>query len=272
MVENRVLDPVIGVALDGTGYGTDGKIWGCEFLVSRLDGFERAGHLRYVPLPGGDAAVRHPYRVALSHIHAAGASDLECQAAGLFPGTPAEERDLVLQQIEKGVNCIDTSSAGRLFDAVSAILGICHEISYEAQAAVELESRAAQAMPEVSGQAFDYDIVEAEDRLIVDPSSIIRDVLSARSAGKPIDAVAATFHETVVAFCRDVCVRLRERTGVARVALSGGVFQNRLLLGRLSRVLESDGFEVLVNREVPANDGGVSLGQAMVASEQVLRS
>jgi hydrogenase maturation protein HypF len=270
MAENGVKEPVIGVALDGTGYGTDGKIWGCEFLISGIDGFERAGHLRYVPLPGGDAAIRHPYRVALSHMYSAGKSDVDCLAAGLFPDIRAEERDLVVQQIEKGVNCIDTSSAGRLFDAVSAILGVCHEISYEAQAAIELESCAARAAPHVQGRTFDYDITEANGRLLVDPSPIVIGVLSAATRGEPVPLIAATFHETVVGFCRDVCGRLRGSTGLNRVALSGGVFQNRYLLARLSEELSGDGFEVLVNRQVPANDGGVSLGQAVVASELTL--
>jgi hydrogenase maturation protein HypF len=265
IAENGVASRVIGVALDGTGYGTDKKIWGCEFLVADASGFDRAGHLHYVPLPGGDAAIKHPYRVALSHIHAAGERDLAEIARRLFPEIPESERDLVVQQIEKGVNCIDTSSAGRLFDAVSAILGVCHEISYEAQAAIELESLAAREAARTAGSHYGYEILDVDGDLIVDTSPTIRDVLSAHLRGEPAERIATIFHETVVSFCVDVCGRLRNSAGLDSVALSGGVFQNRYLLGRLTEALGNEGFEVLTNHEVPVNDGGVSLGQAVVA-------
>jgi hydrogenase maturation protein HypF len=268
MIENRVTDPVIGLALDGTGYGTDGRIWGGEFLVADLTGFERVGHIRYIPLPGGDAAIRHPYRVALSHLHAAGVEDLGDTARAMFGDVPAEEMDLVVQQIEKGVNSIDTSSAGRLFDAASAILGVCHEISYEAQAAIELESLLGDARGARGAGAYPYDIAEEDETLIVDPSRTVRALAESAMRGDPRGRSASQFHETVVAFCREVCGRVAAARGIETVALSGGVFQNRYLLKRLSEVLASDGLTVLVNREVPMNDGGVSLGQAIVASER----
>jgi hydrogenase maturation protein HypF len=271
MVENRVTDPVIGLALDGTGYGTDGKIWGGEFLVADLTGFERVGHITYIPLPGGDAAIRHPYRVALSHLHAAGVTDLAGTASEMFGDVPAEELDLVVQQIEKGVNSIDTSSAGRLFDAASAILGVCHEITYEAQAAIELESLLGNADHVRDAGAYPYDITEEDGALIVDPSRTVRALAESVSRGDPRDRSASQFHETVVAFCREVCGRIAAARGIGTVALSGGVFQNRYLLGRVSEVLASDGRRVLVNREVPTNDGGVSLGQAVIASERARR-
>jgi hydrogenase maturation protein HypF len=267
MVENGVSEPVIGLSLDGTGYGTDGKIWGCEFLVADLADFERAGHLGYVPLPGGDAAIRHPYRVALSHLHEAGERDLGARARELFPDVPEDERELVVQQIEKGVNVIDTSSAGRLFDAVSAILGICHEITYEAQAAIELESVAHEG----EAHAYPTEIVEREGRLIVDPAPIVRAVVDDAARGALRGSVAGAFHNTVVGFCREAARRLRDARGIGTVALSGGVFQNRLLLRKLVDGLAGDGFRVLLHREVPTNDGGVSLGQAVVANERMVR-
>jgi hydrogenase maturation protein HypF len=267
MTENRVTEPVIGVALDGTGYGTDGKIWGGEFLVADLTDFERAGHIKYVPLPGGDAAIRHPYRVALSHLHAAGVTDLAGTASKMFGDVPAAELDLVVQQIEKNVNSVDTSSAGRLFDAASAILGVCHEISYEAQAAIELESLAVAAGPS-EDEAYPYDILEEDDAFVVDTSRIVLALAESAVKGDPRERAASRFHETVVAFCREVCGRVASGRGIVTVALSGGVFQNRYLLRRLSEALTEDGLTVLVNREVPANDGGVSLGQAIVASER----
>jgi hydrogenase maturation protein HypF len=173
-----------------------------------------------------------------------------------------------VQQIEKGVNSIDTSSAGRLFDAVSAILGFCHEISYEAQAAIELES----AADEREDRAYPVAIVEGGGMMIVDPAPIIRAVLEDAARGRPREAVAGAFHNTVVAFCRDAAGRLRDARGIGTVALSGGVFQNRLLLRKLAEALSDDGFRVLLHREVPTNDGGVSLGQAVVANERLLRS
>ena len=274
MVENRIEEPVIGLALDGTGYGTDGAIWGGEFLVADLVGFERLGHIRYTPLPGGDAAIRHPYRVALSHMHAAGVGDLREAASRLFEDVPEGEVDLVVQQIEKGVNCIDTSSAGRLFDAASAVLGVCSEISYEAQAAIELESLVAAGDREVwppQADAYPYDVVETEAGLVVDPSRTIVALVESASRGDARRDAASRFHETVVAFCREVTGRISAERDITTVALSGGVFQNRYLLRRLNRVLIEDGLTVVVNREVPTNDGGVSLGQAIVASERVRR-
>jgi hydrogenase maturation protein HypF len=265
-IENGVTDPVIGLSLDGTGYGTDGKIWGCEFLIADLAGFERAGHLGYVPLPGGDAAIRHPYRVALSHLHAAGEKDLAARGRKLFPEIPEDELALVVQQIEKGVNSIDTSSAGRLFDAVSAILGVCHEISYEAQAAIELESVA----DEGESRTYPATVSERDGRMIVDPGPIVLAVLDDFEGGTAREAVAGAFHNTVVGFCQEVAVRLRDARGIGTVALSGGVFQNRLLFRKLVAALSDDGFRVLFHREVPTNDGGVSLGQAVVANERAL--
>ncbi len=265
-IENGVSDPVIGLALDGTGYGTDGAIWGCEFLVSDLTDFERAGHLKYVPLPGGDAAIRHPYRVALSHLHAAGEEDLLGIGRELFAEIPEDELDLVVQQIEKGVNSIDTSSAGRLFDAVSSIAGVCHEISYEAQAAIELESRV-RGNPT---RTYPYEIAQDDGRIIVDPSATIRAVVSDVRRGVSRAEISAAFHGTVVQFCREVAGRLAEERGIERVALSGGVFQNRSLLTWLVAALEADGLTVLLHKEVPTNDGGVSLGQAAIANARAL--
>ena len=265
-VENGVFEKVVGLALDGTGYGTDGAIWGCEFLIADLHGFERRGHLKYVPLPGGDAAIRHPYRVALSHVVAA-AGDAAALARKLFSDVPESERNLVVQQIEKRVNCVDTSSAGRLFDAISAILGICLEISYEAQAAIELES---VADPLVS-RAHPYSIEDAGGEILVDPGPIVRSVLDDVARGVPAEEIAGAFHNTVVDFCRDAAVRLAESAGIGTVVLSGGVFQNRLLLRKLTAALEESGLCVVLHRQVPTNDGGVSLGQAVVANARAMR-
>ncbi len=259
--ENGRTGKLLGLSLDGTGYGTDGAIWGGEFLVCDRTSFERAGHLRYVPLPGGDAATRHPYRVALAHLHAAGLPGLAGRARELFGDVDPDELDLVIQQTEKGVNAIDTSSAGRLFDAVSALIGIRRDVTYEAQAAIELESVADLSVE----RSYPYEIRD-DGALIVDPSPIVLSVLEDADEGVDRREIAAAFHNTVAAFCRDAAGRLAKRHGLSCIALCGGVFQNRLLLRRLAGMLESDGLEVLLPREVPVNDGGVSLGQAVVAN------
>jgi hydrogenase maturation protein HypF len=186
----------------------------------------------------------------------------------MFGDVPIDELDLVVQQIEKNVNSIDTSSAGRLFDAASAILGVCHEISYEAQAAIELESLAVAAGHPADAAAYPYDVLEEDGAFVVDTSQTVLALARSAARGDPRERAASQFHETVVAFCREVCGRIASARNIGTVALSGGVFQNRYLLWRLSEALTSDGLTVLVNREVPANDGGVSLGQAIVASER----
>jgi hydrogenase maturation protein HypF len=262
MAENGVTEPVVGLALDGTGYGTDGAIWGCEFLVADLAGFERAGHLATVPLPGGDAAVRRPCRVALSHLYAAGGDPLVERSLPLFDGIPAAEIDLVRQQIAKRVNCVDTSSAGRLFDAVSALLGVCREVTYDAQAAIELESLVDAGV----SRAYPYELRADGGVIVIDPAPIVGAVAADALAGVAVGECAAAFHNAVVSFSMEAAGRIARERGIRSVALSGGVFQNRFLLRSLVRALESDGLGVLLNKEVPANDGGVSVGQAAVAA------
>jgi hydrogenase maturation protein HypF len=267
MAENGVTEPVVGLALDGTGYGADGTVWGCEFLVADLAGFERAGHLAPVPLPGGDAAVRKPYRVALSHLRAAGGEGLVDAALPLFDGVPAGELDLVRQQLAKRVNCVDTTSAGRLFDAASSLLGVCREVTYDAQAAIELESLVDARVR----RAYPYELRDEGGRVVVDPAPAVRALAADALAGVAPSECAAAFHNAVVSFCAEAARRIARARGIGSVALSGGVFQNRCLLRSLVRALESDGFRVLLNREVPANDGGVSLGQAAVAAWRLAR-
>ncbi|MCD4690246.1 carbamoyltransferase HypF [bacterium] len=278
MAENDVVGPVIGMALDGTGYGTDDAIWGCEFMVADLADFERAGHLKYVPLPGGDAAVRHPYRVALSHLHAAGENDPAAWGRRIFPLVDESEVSLVAQQIEKRVNCIDTSSAGRLFDAVSALLGVCTEISYEAQAAIELESLIDRSTAHVvGGPHYPFSLDPGQGNggrkrgFIIDAGPAVLGVLADVASGAPRAVIAEAFHNTVARFSHAAARWISKVSGLKTVALSGGVFQNRYLLASLVELLERDGYRVLLNREVPTNDGSVSLGQAVVGGERARR-
>lgn len=278
MAENGVTAPVIGLALDGTGYGTDETIWGCEFMLADRADFERAGHLKYVPLPGGDAAVKHPYRVALSHLHAAGEEGVAEWGAKLFPLVDESEIKLVTQQIEKRVNCIDTSSAGRLFDAASALLGVCAEISYEAQAAIELESLVDRSTASVmTGPHYPFELGPGhtedgrERGFVIDAGPAVLGLLGDVASGTDRRVIAEAFHNTVARFSFEAARWIAQVSGITTVALSGGVFQNRYLLASLVELLERGGFRVLLNREVPTNDGGVSLGQAVVGGERARR-
>jgi hydrogenase maturation protein HypF len=279
LADNRASGPVIGVAFDGTGYGADGTIWGGEFLIADLAGFERAGHLAPVPMPGGAAAIRQPWRMAAAYLDAAYAGGALDGLAGPGPppdgpgpplGTPGgldvarRNQRLwpgVLQMARRGVNSPLTSSAGRLFDAAAAILGIRDTINYEGQAAIELEQLADTA----ERGAYRAEIIGTEP-LRVAGHDLIRAVVEDLAAGAAPGVVAARFHNGVAGLITDCCLLLRERHGLSTVALSGGVFQNLLLLQATITRLERHGFDVLVHSRVPCNDGGISLGQAVVAA------
>jgi hydrogenase maturation protein HypF len=252
---------VIGFAFDGTGYGTDGAIWGGEILDAGYRGFERLGHLEYAPLPGGDAAVRKPYRMALSHLFRAGLpwdDRLPCVRAA-----SEEERRLLRQQLEKGIHCPSTSSVGRLFDAVAALAGLRQAANYEAQAAMELEC-AARLSP---GADAPYELTLDEgEPFHIDPSPALERIVSDVLSGVSAETISTHFHVGFAeAMVRAAC-RARERCGLSVVALSGGVFQNVLLLSLATQGLRAAGFRVLSHRLVPPNDGGIALGQAVVAA------
>lgn len=251
--------PVLGVCFDGTGYGTDGAIWGGEFLLAAETGVSRVGHLAYVPLPGGDAAIRRPYRVALANLWAAGvdwADDLPCVAA-----CPAVERRVLLRQLERNVGCVPTSSAGRLFDAVAALIGVRQEATYEAQAAMEMEALADPAGAEPYPLAL-----TGHAPMRLDPTVLFKAVAAEVRRGTAAGLIASRFHAGVAEAIREVACRVRAAEGVNAVGLTGGVFQNLLLLRLTADSLQAEGFTVLTHRQVPANDGGLSLGQATVAA------
>ncbi|MEU6223189.1 carbamoyltransferase HypF [Streptomyces sp. NPDC047042] len=262
--------PVIGVAFDGTGHGDDGAVWGGEFLLADYDGFTRFGHLAYVPLPGGDAAVRRPYRMALAHLRAAGidwSADLACTAA-----CPPDELRLLRQQLARDLNCVPTSSMGRLFDAVSSLAGVCHRAGYEAQAAVELEGAALHA-PAGDTTAYAFALHASSEGngsgggvVRADPAPVLAAIVGDVRAGIGPALVAARFHRAVTDLVRRVCARARERHGLDTVALTGGVFANTLLSSACAAALGADGFTVLRHHLVPPNDGGLALGQLMVAA------
>ena len=263
MSEHGIDGPVIGLAFDGTGFGTDGRIWGGEVLLCRRDRFDRLAHLEYVPMPGGNAAVEEPWRMAVSYGYHAFGDAFRALPLPLFDSIDKRKIRFILEMIQKGVNCPQTSSLGRLFDGVSSLVGIRHTVSYEGQAAVELEMAAVADEP-----VNPYPIVcKKQDgiyRIAVSPmiKAVIDDLHRGIGAGR----ISLRFHRTLIRLFSDLCAVLREDTGCNRVALSGGVFQNALLLSGMSRELDEKGFTVYAHARVPCNDGGISFGQAAVAA------
>ncbi|WP_101254789.1 carbamoyltransferase HypF [Streptomyces barkulensis] len=259
--------PVIGVAFDGTGYGDDGAVWGGEVLLADYGGYRRLAHLAYVPLPGGDAGVGNPCRMALSHLRSAGipwGPDLPCAAA-----CSPEERRVLERQLERSLACAPTSSMGRLFDAVSSLTGVCHRAGYEGQAAVELEAAAAAAWQE-GGPGYAFALRRpapgGTGATVLDPAPVLREAVRDLRSGAPAPVVAARFHRAVAGAVEEICHRARRDTGAATVALSGGVFANALLDEECERRLRTAGFTVLSHHRVPPGDGGLALGQLLVAA------
>jgi hydrogenase maturation protein HypF len=258
LADNGEEGPVLGVAFDGLGYGSDGTIWGGEFLLADLTDFRRLGHLTTVPMPGGTVSIKQPWRMAAAYLNACYGGE---QPADLDVLRRHESRwPDVLAVIRSGTNSPLTSSAGRLFDAVAAVLGVRDTINYEGQAAVELE-QLADAHETGSYPAA----VTGSDPLLVSGVDLVRSSVGDLRNGIHPSIIAARFHNGVAEAILRVCRTLSEETGVRTVALSGGVFQNLLLLERTVDSLVRDGFRVLTHGRVPTNDGGVSLGQAMVA-------
>jgi len=288
MADNGLDFPVIGVAFDGTGMGADGNIWGGEFLVADYRNFRRAGHLEYLPLPGGDAAVKRPRRTAIGYILTLlgedalnaviatlnGVKGKQSQLASIEQVTEVEV-EVIKRQIERKINSPLTSSMGRLFDAISALLGIREEIDYEGQAAVELEMAAhsyviarrvsEEAISDVR-ESYPFHIVEDEGIKIVRLKDLLSAVIEDLHQGISKGRISGKFHNTVARMINEMCRLMAVETSITQVALSGGVFQNRLLLRKTVSLLESDGFQVFTNRQVPCNDGGISLGQAIIAN------
>ena len=253
--------PVIGLAFDGTGYGDDGAIWGGEFLVADYAGYQRFFRLDYFPLPGGDAAIKRPARTALALLWKLG-MDWDDQF------TPVndlcyEERQALRIQLERSLNTPRTSSMGRLFDAVAALAGVRQIVNYEAQAAIEFEA----ALDPVETGAYRFDIREK----VVDVREAIQGLITDITAGVSIAKISARFHNGLVELSRLICDRMRSQTGIGEVALSGGVWQNMALLERTMNNLRKDGFVVYIHHQVPTNDGGLSLGQAMVGVTKITR-
>ncbi len=259
LAENGVKGRVIGLALDGTGFGSDGQIWGGEVLLADLSSFQRVAHLEYVPLPGGDAAAKFPWRMALSYLHESYGEELFELPIAFVRNLRRKDANIVLQMIRKGVNSPLTSSCGRLYDAVSSLIGLRDKIAYEGQAAVELEM--CQKLGEKG--RYSWEIEEENGRLLLRTSDIIKSIVEDLKKGRTRGIISRRFHNTLIDMFTRMCMRLRDEKGIDQVAMSGGAFQNVTLLTALTRSLTSEGFGVFTQKIVPSNDGGLSLGQAV---------
>jgi hydrogenase maturation protein HypF len=259
------LTEAIGLALDGTGYGTDGRIWGGEVLICRLDGFKRFAHLEYVPMPGGDAAVKEPWRMAFSALRSAG---FDREQAAQWTGASGQDARVVDRMIERELNTPSTSSLGRLFDAVAAVVLERREVDYEAQAAIELEGLAVDEPYDRSGYAMEF--VDRDwaclEPVIISPRPLWQELVNDLRQGANKAGIAARFHAGVADGFAKAAMRVRAATGIAQVVMSGGCMHNRRLSRLLREGLEGEGFSVFQHAQISPGDGGLSYGQAVVGA------
>ena len=258
LAENGIAGKVIGVSLDGTGYGTDGAIWGGEFLLADMGSFERMAHLRYVGMPGGDRAAMEPWRMAASYLFDADGCNFIGDYRKLFPSVSDEQLSLILAALEKGINTPMTSSAGRLFDAVAALCGLCAAMTFEAEAAMRLES--------LCGDPFSVQPYAWTPGDRIDLRDMMTRIAGDRLKNEDPSLIATRFHATVIDIITGTCMRLRDTTGVDSVVLSGGCFQNRCIFTGAVQQLQDNHFTVFTHHQVPCNDGGIALGQLAFAA------
>ncbi|MGD9249961.1 MAG: carbamoyltransferase HypF, partial [Desulfobacterales bacterium] len=262
MAENHLEGRVIGLAFDGTGYGSDGTIWGGEVLIAEASRFERAAYLSPVPMPGGAAAIRSPWRMAVSYLAHAFGDRFHDLDIPFLQSIDRRQAEVLATMGRKRINAPLTSSLGRLFDGVAALLGLRHQVAFEGQAAMELEMTAGDG--EAEAYAYHWQVMGDSRRIEV--ASIIEGVVADLVDGTPAPQISSRFHATLTALFSALCCEIRQASGLDRVVMSGGAFQNVLLSTALANALERQGFEVYTQRLVPPNDGGISLGQAVAAA------
>jgi len=260
MAEHNLNERVIGVSMDGTGYGADGAIWGGEFLVADYDGFERMAHLEYIPMPGGEKAIKQAWRMAVVWLDKIYGTKLWALGLKFLEKIDEKDGELILEASRKGINSPLSSSMGRLFDAVSALSNVCLIANYEGQPAIELE----MIGDEGESRAYEFHYLEKDDKIIIKPEPVIEQIVNDLRETQPKEQISAKFQNGVSRMVVWVCERVREKTGINEVALSGGVFQNFWLLGRITEWLREKNFKVYVHHQVPTNDGGIALGQAII--------
>lgn len=256
MAENELTHDAIGVIYDGTGLGTDGAVWGGDFLTGSLSGFTRVGHLKYITLQGGDRAVKEPWRCAACYLFALG-----IDPNTFLPQIDSASLNVVQKALHSGIQCFESSSMGRLFDCAAALCGFQASITYDAQAAIEFENLSEADVPAY----YQYRIDDSDNSLILGYKEILNGLLRDLQKQVPKSIISSKFHNTVIEATTDCVCRIREKTGLEDVVLSGGVFENTYLLERLISRLEDLNFKVYYNRLTPSNDGGISFGQAAAA-------
>jgi hydrogenase maturation protein HypF len=265
MAENGLSGNVLGLALDGTGYGTDGTIWGGEALLADYSEFKRVGHFTNVPMPGGDQAIREPWRMAVAYLSQLFGREFLNFPVPFVRNLDHQKTETLLRMMDRGVNSPLTSSAGRLFDAVAALIGLQQKVTYEGQAAVALE----MAMAHDSGAgAYDFALRAVDDVWIIETLSLFDSILADLKRQTPPSIISLRFHRGLVAVLARLAAALRDQIGLSRICLSGGTFQNSFLLENLTVSLQSRGFQVFTQTKVPSGDGGLSLGQVLVAAHK----
>ncbi len=265
MAENGISHNVIGVAFDGTGYGEDKAVWGGEFLLADFKEYRRAAHLKYAPMPGGEAAIKNPWRMALSYLCTCYGEDLLNLDLEFVRKLEQKRYEAIKKMLDQRINIFDTSSIGRLFDSVSVLLSWRERTNYEGQPAIELEYLADERIK----AKYDFEILKEKDILVIDPELVIKGVVKDLLKKESKSKIAAKFHNTIAQMIIEVCKRLRKEYDINSVCLSGGVFQNIFLLDRAYYLLTHSKFETYTHHKVPTNDGGISLGQAAVANQRV---
>ena len=268
MFENKVTQKVIGVCFDGTGYGTDGKIWGGEFLICDYHEFTRVGHLAYIKMPGGEKAIKEPWRMAVSYIaKSLGTQKNKKEIEAMIFKLYGKDGINLFSILNSNINCIETSSMGRLFDAMANIIGIINQVTYEGQASIELE-----AISEISiEESYTYKTIK-QDMYIIEPYEVIVQALKDKIKGVSAKVIASKFQNTIVNLTVSTCMSIRRDSGINDVALSGGVFQNSFLLEKIHCNLQKNNFKVYTHKDLPSNDGGVAIGQIIIANEIIENS
>ena len=266
MAENHLDGKVIGIALDGTGYGTDGAIWGGEVLLADCGDFERAAHFEYVPLPGGAAAIHEPWRMAVSYLTKHYGKDLSSLDLPFLQTIDARRLHVVQQMIDREIHSPRTSSCGRLFDAAAALVGVRSTVNYEAQAAIELEMAGHDSTDD---GAYPFALIPEGAHWQIGTLSLFQSLLSDIQRQESVADISRRFHRGLADVFVELAEKIREQTNLNRVCLSGGCFQNLLLFELLLDGLRAKSFEVYFLSEVPAGDGGISLGQALIAANRL---
>lgn len=270
MADNGLEDrKLIGLAFDGTGFGPDGTIWGGEVLITSYTKFERFAHLQYFPLPGGEAAIRQPWRIAVGAAHALGIASTELDDLPFLDHIEPQALTIIRQQVDKQINCPQTSSLGRLFDAAASLIGIRNQISYEAQAAIELEVLSKPYLDSAT-PCTPYPFSLAQTERVVPLQGLFRAMLEDVRRQEPVGLIGTRLHQTIAQLAITLCLQAQALTDLQEVALSGGVWQNQLLLDLVRNGLEKHGLTVYCHQQVPCNDGGLALGQLAVAYHQII--